>query len=89
MVSTKVGGIPEVLPESMLILSEPSVDSLIEGIEVAIKRHENGANLDPFELHEKVKNMYNWRNVAERTKIVYDKYLANSKSLTKIEQIQK
>lgn len=32
VVSTKVGGIPEVLPEDMIYLSEPTVPSLIKSI---------------------------------------------------------
>lgn len=32
VVSTKVGGIPEVLPPDLIYLTEPTVESLVEGI---------------------------------------------------------
>ncbi|KAM7349335.1 phosphatidylinositol glycan anchor biosynthesis class A [Cochliomyia hominivorax] len=38
VVSTRVGGIPEVLPDSLIILTEPESDSIYEGIMKAIKR---------------------------------------------------
>ncbi|XP_037807087.1 phosphatidylinositol N-acetylglucosaminyltransferase subunit A [Lucilia sericata] len=38
VVSTRVGGIPEVLPESLIILTEPESDSIYEGVLKAIKR---------------------------------------------------
>ena len=72
MVSTKVGGIPEVLPDSMLVLSKPSVQDLVKKIEFAIHRHQTGNVIDPFEMHEKIKEMYNWRDVAKRTELVYN-----------------
>ncbi|XP_041782532.1 phosphatidylinositol N-acetylglucosaminyltransferase subunit A [Anopheles merus] len=38
VVSTKVGGIPEVLPASLIILTEPTVDSVYRGLREAIRR---------------------------------------------------
>lgn len=38
VVSTRVGGIPEVLPESLIILTEPTVESVYRGLMVAIRR---------------------------------------------------
>ncbi|ETN61696.1 glycosyltransferase [Anopheles darlingi] len=38
VVSTKVGGIPEVLPSSLMILTEPTVDSVYRGLREAIRR---------------------------------------------------
>jgi phosphatidylinositol N-acetylglucosaminyltransferase subunit A len=76
-VSTKVGGIPEILPDSMMILSEPTVTDLIEKIKFAIKRHKTGDIVDPIEMHEKIKNMYNWRDVAKRTELVYNRIQLN------------
>lgn len=89
VVSTKVGGIPEVLPESMLILSEPSSQSLINGIEIAIQRHRDGKRLDPYISHEKVKNMYNWRHVAKRTEFVYNNIVKNNKETSFIDKLVK
>ncbi|XP_059835734.1 phosphatidylinositol N-acetylglucosaminyltransferase subunit A [Hypanus sabinus] len=73
VVSTKVGGVPEVLPEDLIILREPTVKSLCEGLEVAITRQRLG-KLPPVErVHNRVKNLYTWRNVAERTEKIYDR----------------
>ena len=71
--STKVGGIPEILPNSMMILSEPTVSDLTEKIKLAIQRHKLGDIVNPIEMHEKIKNMYNWRDVAKRTELVYNR----------------
>uniref|UniRef100_A0A4X1UTT2 Phosphatidylinositol glycan anchor biosynthesis class A n=2 Tax=Sus scrofa TaxID=9823 RepID=A0A4X1UTT2_PIG len=73
VVSTRVGGIPEVLPESLIILCEPSVKSLCEGLEKAISQLKSGALPPPESIHNIVKTFYTWRNVAERTEKVYDR----------------
>ncbi|XP_070134810.1 uncharacterized protein PIG-A [Drosophila bipectinata] len=39
VVSTSVGGIPEVLPQSLIFLAEPDIDAIYSGILVAIERH--------------------------------------------------
>lgn len=41
VVSTKVGGIPEVLPSELIILTEPNVDAVYEGLLKAIKIQQN------------------------------------------------
>ncbi|XP_045328250.1 phosphatidylinositol N-acetylglucosaminyltransferase subunit A isoform X2 [Leopardus geoffroyi] len=73
VVSTRVGGIPEVLPENLIILCEPSVKSLCEGLEKAISQLKSGALPAPEDIHNIVKTFYTWRNVAERTEKVYDR----------------
>ncbi|EGW05713.1 N-acetylglucosaminyl-phosphatidylinositol biosynthetic protein-like [Cricetulus griseus] len=73
VVSTRVGGIPEVLPENLIILCEPSVKSLCEGLEKAIFQVKSGLLPDAEKIHNVVKAFYTWRNVAERTEKVYEK----------------
>uniref|UniRef100_K7G3V0 Phosphatidylinositol N-acetylglucosaminyltransferase subunit A n=1 Tax=Pelodiscus sinensis TaxID=13735 RepID=K7G3V0_PELSI len=73
VVSTRVGGIPEVLPENLIILCEPSVKSLCDGLEKAIARIRSGTLPTPETIHNQVKTFYTWRNVAERTAKVYDR----------------
>ncbi|KAH0627142.1 hypothetical protein JD844_002566 [Phrynosoma platyrhinos] len=73
VVSTKVGGIPEVLPDDLIILCEPSVTSLCNGLEKAISQLKSGSLLSPEIIHSKVKTFYTWRNVAKRTEKVYDR----------------
>uniref|UniRef100_A0A4X2M7K4 Phosphatidylinositol glycan anchor biosynthesis class A n=1 Tax=Vombatus ursinus TaxID=29139 RepID=A0A4X2M7K4_VOMUR len=73
VVSTRVGGIPEVLPDNLIILCEPSVKSLCNGLEKAISQLKSGTLPDPQKIHNRVKTFYTWRNVAERTEKVYDR----------------
>lgn len=70
MISTRVGGVPEVLPDDMIQLAEPDVSSLSEAIDKAIQIKRDGHQLDVWEAHHRVKGMYNWCNIAERTEKV-------------------
>lgn len=72
VVSTKVGGIPEVLPSDLIYLVEPTVPALIEGLEKAIKDYKLGLNISPDKVHKKIESFYNWFNVTKRTEVVYD-----------------
>lgn len=74
VVSTRVGGIPEVLPSNLIILKEPNIDDIYEGLEEAINIHYTGDSskvLCPFKKNEAVKKLYNWENVTCRTEKVY------------------
>ncbi|XP_051260472.1 phosphatidylinositol N-acetylglucosaminyltransferase subunit A isoform X2 [Dicentrarchus labrax] len=73
VVSTRVGGIPEVLPEDLITLCEPTVRSLCAGLETVIARQRSGSVPSPASIHARVQNLYTWRNVAERTEKVYDR----------------
>ncbi|CAL9690079.1 unnamed protein product [Knipowitschia caucasica] len=73
VVSTRVGGIPEVLPEDLITLCEPTVRSLCAGLESVIARQRAGTVPSPASIHTRVRNLYTWRNVAERTEKVYDR----------------
>ncbi|KAM5221406.1 phosphatidylinositol N-acetylglucosaminyltransferase subunit A [Ctenodactylus gundi] len=75
VVSTRVGGIPEVLPENLIILCEPSVKSLCEGLEKAIFQLRSGTLPTPESIHNIVKTFYTWRDVAERTEKVYERVM--------------
>lgn len=77
VVSTSVGGIPEVLPESMIYLTEPNVGSLVEGIERAIRDLNMGNNQCPFVCNKMVRQMYNWMNITQRTELVYNRVVLN------------
>lgn len=73
VVSTNVGGVPEVLPPDMIELADPSVESLVEGLATAIS--EKIDKVDPFEFHQRVREMYSWQRVAKETILVYDEVL--------------
>jgi phosphatidylinositol glycan class A protein len=75
VVSTKVGGIPEVLPEDLIYLTEPNVPALIKGLETAIDDLKNTKVLCPYECNLRIRNYYNWENVSKRTEIVYQKVI--------------
>ncbi|XP_064461193.1 phosphatidylinositol N-acetylglucosaminyltransferase subunit A-like isoform X2 [Ornithodoros turicata] len=72
VVSTRVGGVPEVLPPDLICLCDPTVKGLVDGLETAIERHRSQDVVPPIEAHRRVKNMYQWDNVAERTEVVYN-----------------
>lgn len=71
VVSTKVGGVPEVLPPDLIYLAEPNDQSLRDELERAIADKRSGRNVPPFEAHNRIKLLYTWRDVAQRTEKVY------------------
>ncbi|WIA35689.1 hypothetical protein OEZ86_004095 [Tetradesmus obliquus] len=64
VVSTCVGGVPEVLPPDVMLLAEPSPEDLLAAVEQALLLL---PELDPQQQHARVRAMYNWPNVAQRT----------------------
>ncbi|CAD6191535.1 unnamed protein product [Caenorhabditis auriculariae] len=76
VVSTKVGGIPEVLPQEFITLEEPVPDCLVEALLAAIERREKGQLIDPAEKHDAISKMYFWPDIAERTQLVYRSAMA-------------
>ena len=78
VVSTAVGGIPEVLPEKFIYFVEPTVDSIVVGLERAIRDVVGGLRPDPWQCNSFVSHAYNWRRVAERTEAVYARVAAKS-----------
>ena len=86
MVSTSVGGVPEVLPEDLILMGKPCVSDLTRVLAVAIRdrmgdtddgRRANGENakFDPLKSHERISRMYSWDRVATKTVQVYEKVL--------------
>ncbi|XP_063229500.1 phosphatidylinositol N-acetylglucosaminyltransferase subunit A isoform X2 [Bacillus rossius redtenbacheri] len=72
VVSTRVGGIPEVLPPDLIYLTDPEVPSLMQGLETAIADLKAGRAVPPHECHRRVKSLYSWKNVTQRTEVVYN-----------------
>lgn len=68
VVSTSVGGIPEVLPEHMISLSDPNSTALRTKLADAI---DSFPNMDTTTFHSQVSSMYSWSDVTERTNYVY------------------
>lgn len=73
VVSTKVGGVPEVLPIEMIIFSQPNKSDLVQSVSEAIQIIKNNKFQPAAEIHQKVSNMYSWNDVAKRTELVYKK----------------
>lgn len=70
VVTTKVGGIPEVLPNHMMNFADPDEDSLVLVTLNAIKQFKSG-KIDTSKFHNEVSQMYSWEDVAKRTENVY------------------
>jgi phosphatidylinositol glycan class A protein len=73
VVSTKVGGIPEVLPSPFIQFVEPDVKSIEDGLVNAVYTVIRNEHPKKEIAHNFVRKTYNWRDVAKRTEIVYDK----------------
>lgn len=71
VVTTNVGGIPEVLPAHMTVFASPAENSLVESTLHAIKLIEE-KKVTPSKFHDEIKDMYCWEDVARRTEDVYD-----------------
>ncbi|XP_049843762.1 phosphatidylinositol N-acetylglucosaminyltransferase subunit A-like [Schistocerca gregaria] len=71
VVSTRVGGIPEVLPPDLIYLTEPTVPALLEGLEAALSDLRSGRGPDPWKRHARVSALYSWPDVTRRTEKVY------------------
>ncbi|CAG9463782.1 unnamed protein product [Pedinophyceae sp. YPF-701] len=69
VVATAVGGVPEVLPPTMMELAEPNPASVVAAVDRALQRLHL---TDPQAQHAQIRGMYNWRDVAERTEAVYE-----------------
>jgi len=87
VVTTRVGGIPEVLPTDMTIFATPAVDSLVESTLRAIKLIEE-RRVNSSKFQDEVKNIDDWEDVATRTQNVYDS-IDDSSKLTTLEQFWK
>ncbi|KAH8101783.1 transferase [Cristinia sonorae] len=70
VVSTRVGGLPEILPEDMISFANPDEDDVVRAMSEAIRIVSAGGH-DPHQAHERIKDLYGWNEIAERTEIVY------------------
>lgn len=70
VVTTRVGGIPEVLPQHMTTFAKPEEDDLVIATGRAIALLRSG-KVRTHGFHEQVRTMYSWTDVARRTERVY------------------
>ncbi len=73
VVSTNVGGVPEVLPVDMIMLSNPTVVSMVNCVRKAVQVDRTDAVA--YEQHQRIRDVYSWERVAEETILVYEKVL--------------
>ncbi|KAG6379537.1 glycosyltransferase family 4 protein [Boletus reticuloceps] len=71
VVSTRVGGVPEILPQDMISFANPDEDDVFRALSEAIDIVTRGAH-DRLEAHARVTRFYDWAHIAERTEAVYD-----------------
>lgn len=76
VVATRVGGVPEILPRDMIEFARADEDDVIRALTKAIHTVQGGEH-DMRRAHERVKTMYSWAAVAERTEKVYERVLAS------------
>jgi phosphatidylinositol N-acetylglucosaminyltransferase subunit A len=75
VVSTRVGGVPEVLPADMISFARPDGVDVLRACAEAIARVRAGAH-DPQQAHERVRSFYGWESVSERMERVYKGVMA-------------
>ena len=68
VVATAVGGVPEVLPDDVMFLAKPDVESILDALEDCLDALPHA---DPWKLHTRVSELYNWDDVARRVEIAY------------------
>lgn len=69
VVTTDVGGIPEVLPPHMAYLAKPEERSILRQLKTAVL---SVKKIPTDTFYNQVADIYSWRQVAERTEKVYD-----------------
>ena len=85
IVSTAVGGLPEVLPSNMITLSDRvNSESIVVALEEAMSKVRN---INPLEFHKQISRMYRWEEVARRTVLVYDDLIFNKRKPRLINRI--
>lgn len=71
VVTTNVGGIPEVLPGKMTVFADPEEDSLVNAVNVAVSKLKQN-KIDTSCFHKEIEKMYDWSDIAVRTEKVYN-----------------
>ncbi len=75
VVTTCVGGIPEVLPVDMVSLARPTADDLLAKLLNCIPRL---GRVNAQEAHARLAAIYDWKRVAEKTEAVYRSALSDA-----------
>lgn len=84
VVSTDVGGVPEVLPPHMAYLAKPDAKSIIKQLSKAVQ---DIRKINTENWNSELSEIYNWRTVAERTEKVYN-YISVSPTPNVLDRIK-
>lgn len=83
VVSTKVGGVPEVLPDDMIMMAKPTVEDLktvlSEAIREKIGKNGKAITFDSNDFHQRIASIYSWDQVAFQTVEIYRQVLAKER----------
>ena len=71
VVSSNVGGIPEVLPSELAALSPPTVSDLLENLKVTIENIISRKDSNRREISKLAHSRYNWDQICEKTDFIY------------------
>jgi phosphatidylinositol glycan class A protein len=85
VVSTKVGGVSEVLPKEFLFMADTNGEDIIRKVDEAIPLSKN---IPSQKIHDCIANMYSWKDVAARTEIVYQSIIKKQRP-TLLERIKR
>lgn len=78
-VSTNVGGVPEVLPDDMILLANPNVPEMVQRLRDAIHiQSQPDTALDPYRTHQRIRDMYSWGRVAAETVVSAEQHRVRS-----------
>merc|ERR1712106_139084 len=76
VVSTDVGGVPEVLPPQLVTLAKPEVDDLCSKLSQRIDALERGTSMPRSQISALAMQRYNWGEIGDRTIAIYHRALS-------------
>lgn len=79
VLSTRVGGIHEILPSHMMSLAPPLPEALIKSLTNIII---NKKYLHKEDYNQYIRKNYNWHKIAQKTSQVYEKIPENDSTIT-------
>jgi hypothetical protein len=67
----------------MVILAMSLISAIVAALDKAIVTVKLGER-DPWEIHQQVRSMYSWDDVAQRTLLVYDQVMKQTEEATSV-----
>lgn len=91
VVSTRVGGVPEVLPPDMIqFAAEPTPEALADAVLAAVDRLAGVEDMEQQRqsFHNRIAAMYSWDDVARRTEKVYERIMTRAPDAPLLHRLQ-